>query len=83
MSIKSIKGRWEACKKQLPADIPKAEEVRLMLTFYAGFAARLEFNMEIADMHELEAVIMLQQVQQEADTIAAAAQRAFGEVKPS
>ena len=77
MNIKTIKGRWEECKKQLPADLPKAEEVRMMLTFYAGFAACLEFNMEVSELHEMEAMVAFAQITEEANALAAAAQRIF------
>lgn len=82
VQIKSIKWRWEEAKKGLPADMPEAEQMRLMLTFYAGFAACLEFTMELAEMDEMSAVNFLRMVGEECDIIGSAAMKAFGP-KPS
>lgn len=76
--FRTIAGRWrEHAKAAGLEQLPRAEQAKAMLMFYAGFGAALDASIELADFHEIEAMHMLSSLHKEVKLVATAAEAAF------
>jgi hypothetical protein len=82
--FKTIAGRWREHVDAAKLDrLPRDEQARAMLMFYAGFAASLQAGMEIADYPEEEAMRYLSALHAEARQVEALAERLVTGVQSS
>jgi hypothetical protein len=75
----TIAGRWKQHVAASGMDaLPRGEQTRCMLMFYAGFSAALDANMEVAEFEEEDAMRLLTALHNEVQQIEAMATRMTG-----
>lgn len=81
----TIAGRWRqhVAVSGIDKKLPLREQSLAMMMFYAGFAAALEAQLEIADCDEAEAIRLLSAMHTESQQVCALAERALSGGAPA